>query len=77
MISEMAWMKAFKTEVMYYMRQQNLSQRDLADKAGLSYSAVNQYLQEKRIPTLQAALRISYALKVDISELVDFGQIIG
>ena len=77
MMSEMAWMKAFRQEVMYYMKQQNLNHRDLADRAGLSYSAVNQYLTEKRIPTLQAALRISYALKVDISELVDFGQIIG
>lgn len=74
MINEIEWMNKIAEELKIHMKRQKLNQRDLADKAGLSEVSVSRYLNGKRLMTLKSAMNISYALGIDVSDLIDFNQ---
>ena len=74
MISELRWMELIRNELKRYMDEQNMTQRELADKAGLSEMSISRYMSCDRLMSLKAAMNISYALGIDINDLVDFGQ---
>lgn len=48
-----------------HMHQQNLSQKELAEKLGVSPSRVSEYLNGKAEPTLSVARRIHTVLHID------------
>ena len=52
-------------------KKQGMSQKDLADKLGITPVMISQYENEKRNPKLETLQKISDALEVDISELSD------
>ena len=74
MLSEIEWLQCFKEELEIELKQQNMTQRELADKTGLSYGAISQFVNGKKIPTMRSALKLSYALNLTLDELFDFGQ---
>lgn len=52
-------------------KKQGMSQKDLADKLGITPVMISQYENGKRNPKLETLQKISDALEVDISELSD------
>ena len=74
MISSLQWMQQFAEEVKYYLKENHMTQRDLADKAGLAESSISEYLNSTSIPSTTAVINIAYALDVEVNELIDFGS---
>lgn len=57
---------------LYYFRKcANLSQEELAKKAGLTQNTISSYETGQYSPTLINALKISHALGIPVSELFE------
>jgi len=61
---------AFRANVRHYMELQDISQRQLADLAGLSPEWLCKMLRGHSNPTLPVCERIAKALKVSLEALV-------
>ena len=75
-MTELEWLDIFGDNLQDILKDQNVSQRELANKTGLSESSISNYIKKRRVPSLKALINISYALNFDISDLIDFGEII-
>lgn len=53
-------------------KQRNMSQKELAEKLGVSASMIGQYENDLRNPKLETIQRIATALEVDPYSLMDF-----
>lgn len=73
-MTEVEWLATFSEELKTCLKERNMTQRELADKSGLAESTISDYVHGSRLPGLMAAINLSYALNMDIGELVDFGQ---
>ena len=60
----------FKDNLEKLMREQNLTQQDLADKAGTQRSTIANWLSNKSPRDLEAVYRLARALGVSFSELL-------
>ena len=74
MMTESEWMNIFGDNLVDLLKDANMSQRDLADEAGLSESAISDYMHKRKMPGLRAIINISYALDCDLNDLIDFGE---
>ena len=52
------------------MTHKGMTQKELADKVGITQSAMSRYINDKRIPFIDVAFKIAAALGVSIDELV-------
>ena len=55
--------------IAYYREKRGLTQRELADKVGVSPGAIGQYETAKRNPSIEVVFRLATALDVTVSEL--------
>lgn len=46
------------------------TQKDLADKAGVSKASISSYESQRRVPTLETATRIADALDASLDDLM-------
>lgn len=69
-------MSAFASNLKSLMKYQNINQVELADKTGLTNVMINHYIHERKMPTVCSIVNISYALNVNVDELIDFGEMI-
>ena len=70
------WTEIFGDNLSDLMEERNITQRELSKLSGVSIGAINAYMQKKSPPGIKAILNLSYALDVDLSELIDFGDTI-
>ena len=75
-MTELEWLDIFGDNLQDILKDQNISQRELAYKTGLSEASISNYIKKRRVPSLKALINISYALNFDVSDLIDFGEII-
>lgn len=73
-MSELEWLDIFGDNLAEMLEYANMSQRDLADEAGLSESTISNYINKRKIPSLRAIINIAYALDCDLTDLIDFGD---
>ena len=73
-MSEIEWMNIFGDNLVSILDEYRMTQRELADAAGLSEAAVSQYINKQRMPSLKAIINIADALNMSIDELIDFGD---
>lgn len=73
-MSELEWLDIFGDNLRDMLEDANMTQRDLADEAGLSESAISQYIHKQKIPSLKSIINIAYALDCSMDELIDFGS---
>lgn len=73
-MTEVEWLATFSEELKTCLKERNMTQRELADKSGLAESSISEYIKGHKLPGIKAAINMSYALNMDIGELVDFGQ---
>lgn len=62
--------KVFVNEVKRLMKEQNINQKDLAKRSGITEASVSRYLAGTRLPRLDVVLNFAEALKVDPSILL-------
>lgn len=72
-MSESEWLDLFGDNLRFMLYEANMTQRELADAAGLSESVVSDYINKRKMPGIRAVLNIANALDVDIGELIDYG----
>ena len=70
------WTEIFGDNLSDLMEERNITQRELSKLSGVSIGAINAYMQKQSPPGIKAILNLSYALDVDLSELIDFGDTI-
>lgn len=62
--------KVFGTNLKEILKKKNMSQSELAEKAGLTGAAVSRYFKGTRIPKVTTAYKIAEALEVTVEELL-------
>ena len=75
-MSEVEWMDDFGTNLLCIMHEFRINQKDLAEMSGLSEATISRYTNKTKMPSVRAILKLSYALDVDIEDLIDFGDTI-
>lgn len=72
-MNEVEWLDIFGDNLIDYLKEYRLSQKDLAEMTGLSEGTISNYIHKRQMPTIKAILAISYAFGVSTDDLIDFG----
>lgn len=73
-MTEVEWIRIFGDNLASILEEYRMSQRELADAAGLSESSISKYINKQIAPSIFAIINIADALGVTVDELVDFGD---
>ena len=60
----------FKDKVRELMKAQDLSQKDMAEKTGITEASISRYLNGERTPRIDIIVNFAKALKVDVDYLI-------
>lgn len=63
-------MKTIGTNIKYFRKKSNLTQRELASKCNLATGTIQQYELDKREPKTEILIRIANALQIELADLV-------
>lgn len=75
-MTEQEWIGIFGDNLADMLKDANMTQKELADAAGISESMVSDYIHKRRAPRLRAIINIAYALNCSVDELMDFEEMI-
>ncbi len=70
------WTTIFGENLSDLMENKRMTQQELAKASGLSIGSINAYIHSQTPPGIKAIINLSYALDVDLMELLDFGDTI-
>lgn len=70
------WLTEFGDNLAAMLRETDMTQKELAERSGISETSISYYLQGIRAPTAKAIINIAYALDCSIDDLIDFGETI-
>lgn len=68
------WKDVFGDNLASILRDQRMTQLQLARESGVSTAMISDYINKRSVPGLFAAINIAYALDMGIDELVDFDE---
>lgn len=60
----------FKDKVKELMKTQNMTQKDLSIKSGITEASISRYLNGERTPRIDIIINFAKALKVDVDFLI-------
>ena len=75
-MTEIEWIEIFGNNLADSIKYAHMTQKELADTAGISESMVSDYIHKRRAPGLKAILNIAYAFGCSVDDLVDFEEMI-
>lgn len=64
------WRRVFPLKLEYCLKQRGMTQRELADKIGITEASMSRYANGNRIPKITTIVNMAYALGVSIEELI-------
>jgi transcriptional regulator with XRE-family HTH domain len=70
------WANIFGENLCDLMEARKMSQQELARVSGVPIGSINSYIHRQSTPGIKAIINLSYALDVDLIELIDFGDTI-
>jgi transcriptional regulator with XRE-family HTH domain len=70
------WSNIFGENLCDLMEDRKMSQQELARVSGVPIGSINSYIHSQSTPSIKAIINLSYALDVDLIELIDFGDAI-
>lgn len=73
-MSEQEWLNIFGDNLRDILKEQNMSQDELADACGLSKGLVSQYIHKRKMPSIKTLINMSYVLNIRLDEFADFGE---
>lgn len=73
-MTQKEWSDIFASNLIDILEEKGMTQAQLARDADLSKSRINDYINGNVMPSLPAAINMAYALDMEISDLVDFGE---
>lgn len=71
-MTELEWMEMFGDNLVYMLDKHCLSQKELAEKTGISETSISNYINKRKIPGMKAIINIAYGLDCSVSELIEF-----
>lgn len=75
-MTESEWINIFGDNLADMLNNANMTQKELADAAGISESMVSDYIHKRRAPRLRSIINIAYALDCSVDDLMDFEEMI-
>lgn len=75
-MTELEWINIFGDNLVDLLKYAHMTQRELADAAGISESVISDYIHKRKMIGLKNAINIAYALGCSIDELIDFEEMI-
>lgn len=73
-MTEIEWMQIFGDNLVSILEEWGMTQRELADRSGLSESTISRYIHKEVAPSIFAVINIADTLGISIDELIDFGD---
>lgn len=73
-MTEVEWIDIFANNLRDILKDRKMSQKELANEIWVSEATISRYINKQRMPSIKHILEISYALNVDVNELIDFGE---
>lgn len=73
-MSEIEWMEIFSGNLRSILEEYGMTQKELAEAMGVSEASISWYIRGSRIPTVKTIINMAYALDINVSELIDFGE---
>lgn len=70
------WLQYFRDNLLEMMEEQGFTQEELAKRAHLSQASINAYISMRKIPSSISIANIAYALRCEVSDLIDMGALI-
>ena len=70
------WSNCFSENLLELLEDRRMSQLELAQESGVAVGSISSDINKKSLPGIKAIVNIAFALDVDVSELVDFGDTI-
>lgn len=70
------WTESFGENLCDLLEERNMTQQELSRISGVSIGSINSYIHKQSPPGIKAIINISYALDVDLIDLIDFGDTI-
>ena len=64
------WLETFGTNLLNIMNEKGISQRELADAAGVSEATISRYVNKRQIPNANVIVAIANALGCRPSDLI-------
>lgn len=71
-MTEWEWLNNFSDSLKSELEYAGMTQRDLADAAGLSEAAISSYIHKKKIPTVKSVVNICQVLGIYTDDLINF-----
>lgn len=73
-MSEVEWMDIFATNLSEILKEQGMTQKELANEIGVTEACISSYINKKRIPSLQVAIKMCCLLGLSMDDFVIFGD---
>lgn len=71
-MTQSEWKNIFGDNLATILREQNITQSQLAKRSGVSTAMISDYINKRSIPGLMAAINMAHALEVDLTEFAYF-----
>lgn len=75
-MSEFEFIETFSDNLQSIIKEQGISQNQLARKAKLSQGTISKILNRQSMPSVKVVVNLAYALGLSMDELIDLGDII-
>ena len=68
------WKNVFGNNLSDILEEKGMSQAQLARDRGVSMGMISDYINKRSVPGIFAVINMAYALDMEVSELIDFGD---
>lgn len=68
------WKNVFGNNLSDILEEKGMSQAQLARDSGVSMGMISDYINKRSVPGIFAVINMAYALDMEVSELIDFGD---
>lgn len=69
-MNDKEWLHIFAVNLIWAMDMNNMSQRELSIKTGVSENTISNYIHENREPKITNVMKMAEVLNCDIRELI-------
>ena len=73
-MTQTEWKHIFANNLIDILADRGMSQRQLAIDSGISTATISEYINEIRMPGLSSVINMAYALDMEVTDLIDFGE---
>ena len=75
-MSEYEWLMFFSDSLYELMKERKISQRELAERTGLTERAISKYINGTIIPKATSIVKLAIALDCTTDDLINFDEMI-